>query len=177
VTTTRPVVVDASVAIAVVLDEAAGLRAEQALRGWASNDRSIFVPTHFWLEIVNVVGGGGRVAGERVLAAVHRLDVFGLQTVEANRGLLVRVIDRVERLHLSVYDAMYLALAESVDADLATLDRRLAVAAGPRAITFDEGHGLHETPAVYERDVTWPSYKGASAYLAKLRAETLAERT
>jgi len=30
---------------------------------------------------------------------------------------------------------------------------------------------LSETPAVYEHDVTWPNYKGASAFLAKLRAE------
>jgi predicted nucleic acid-binding protein len=176
VTATRPVVVDASVAVALVLDEAAGLRAARTLRRWASSDRSILVPTHFWLEIVNVVGRGGRLSGERVLAAVHRLDVFGLQTVEADRALLIGVIDRVERLHLSAYDAMYLVLAESFDADLATLDRRLAVAAGPRAVTFDEGPGVHETPAVYERDVTWPRYKGASAYLAKLRAEALAER-
>jgi len=86
------------------------------------------------------------------------------------------VIDRVERLGLSAYDALYLATAESLRADLATFDRQLAIAAGSRAITFDEGHGLHETPAVYEHDVTWPSYKGASAYLAKLRAEALAER-
>jgi hypothetical protein len=111
-----------------------------------------------------------------VLAAVHRLDVFGLQTVEPDRPLLLQVIDRSERFRLSAYDALYLVLAESLDADLATLDLELAAAAGPRAVTFVEGHGLDETPAVYERDVTWPSYKGASAYLAKLRAEALAER-
>jgi predicted nucleic acid-binding protein len=173
---TRPVVIDASVAIAIVLDEPAGLLAEQAFRNFASIDRPMIVPMHFWLEIVNVVGRAGLISGQRVLAAVHRLDVFGLQTIEADRPLLLRVIDRVERLHLNAYDAMYLALAESLDADLLTLDRALAAAAGPRAATLNEGHSLNETPAVYERDVTWPSYKGASAYLAKLRAEALAER-
>ncbi len=30
-------------------------------------------------------------------------------------------------------------------------------------------------PAVDEYEVTWPSYKGASAYLAKLRAEARGE--
>jgi len=107
---------------------------------------------------------------------MHRLDTLGLETVETGRPLLLHAIDRIERHGLTAYDAMYLVLAESIDANLATFDRQLAAAAGPRAITFDESHGLHEPPAVYERDVTWPSYKGASAYLAKLRAEALAER-
>ena len=173
---TRAVVIDASVAIAIVLDEPAGLRAEQILRGWVAGERPIFVPGHFWLEVVNTLGKAHGAGGQRVLAAVHRMDAFGLQTLELDRPQLLQVIDRVERLRLSACDAMYLVLAESLDAELATLDRELAAAAGPRSITFDEAHGLHEASAVYERDVTWPSYRGASAYLAKLRAEALAER-
>lgn len=176
-TATRPVVIDASIALAIILDEPVGLRGEQTLRGWVADDRPILVPGHFWLEVINSLGKASNGSGRRVLAAIHRLDAFGPQTVEPDRPLLLQVIDRAERLNLSAYDAMYLVLAESVDAELATLDRALAAAAGPRAISFDEGHGLHETPAIYERDVTWPSYKGASAYLAKLRAEALAERT
>lgn len=175
-TAIRPAVIDASAANALVLDEPAGLRVEQILRDLVSSDRPILVPAHFWLEIVNVIGRRTPESGKRVLAAIHRLDLFGLQTMEVDRPLLFQVIDRVERFGLSSYDAAYLALAESLDADLLTLDRQLAIAAGSRAITFDEWHGLHETSAVYEHGVTWPSYKGASAYLAKLRAEALAER-
>ena len=70
----------------------------------------------------------------------------------------------------------YLALATAHGAQLATLDRTLAAAAFD-PITFDGSHRLHETPAVYEHDVTWPRYKEASAYLAKLRAEALAARS
>ena len=175
-TPTRPVVIDASTALAIVLDEPAGLRAEHSLRGWVAGERPILVPGHFWLEVVNTLGKAPDPTGMRALAAIHRLDAFGLQTVQLDRALLLQVIDRVERFRLSAYDATYLVLAESIDADLGTFDRELAAAAGPRAISFDEGHSLHETPPVYERDVTWPSYKGASAYLAKLRAEAMAER-
>ena len=175
-TPTRPVVIDASVAVAIVLDEPTGHRAEQDLRGWVARARPILVPGHFWLEVINTLGKAPDPTGKRVLGAIHRLDAFGLQTVEPDRALLLQVIDRVERYRLSAYDATYLVLAESIDADLATFDRELAAAAGPRAVSFGEGHALHETPAVYERDVSWPSYKGASAYLAKLRAEALAER-
>lgn len=173
----RAVVIDASVAVAVVLDEPAGLRVDQILRSWVAGERQMFVPGHFWLEVVNILGKAHRAPGQRVLAAVHRLGAFGLQTLELDRPLLLQVIDRVERLRLTAYDAVYLVLAESLDAGLMTLDLELAAAAGARAITIDDGHALHETPAVYEHDVTWPSYKGASAYLAKLRAEALAEGT
>lgn len=173
----RPVVMDSSIAIAVLLAEPEAPAVERALGSWAREARSIIVPSHFWLEVVNRIGRTSRLSGERVLAAVHRLDTFGLQTIEPDRPRLLHAIDRMERHGLTAYDAMYLVLAESIDADLATFDRTLVIAAGPRAITFhDDDHGLHETAAVYERDVTWPSYKGASAYLAKLRAEALADR-
>jgi len=88
--------------------------------------------------------------------------------------MLIQVIDRVERYALTPYDAIYLALAETMDGQLATLDRTLATAAGSRAIMFGPGLLLHDAPAVYEHEVTWPNYKGASAFLARLRAEDLA---
>ena len=174
--TDRPVVIDSSVALALLLDEPEAPVVERALGSWTREGRSRVVPSHFWLEVVNRLGRVSTVSGEEMLAAIHRLDTFGLETVEPGRALLLHAIDRIERHGLTAYDALYLVLAESIDADLATFDRELVAAAGPRAVSFDESHGLHESPAIYERDVTWPSYKGASAYLAKLRAEALAER-
>ncbi len=141
---------------------------------WRSSGRTLLVPAHFWLEIINRIRRVPGTNGERMLETVHRLDSFGIQTVDSSRPMLIQVIDRVERHGLTPYDAMYLALAETVDGQLATLDPTLATAAGSRAITFGDGRRLHETPAVYEHDVTWPNYKHASAYLARLRAETSA---
>ena len=175
--TDRPVVIDSSVALALLLDEPEAPVVERTLGSWTRDGRSRVVPSHFWLEVVNRLGRVSTLSGGKMLAAIHRLDTVGLETVEPGRALLLHVIDRVERHGLAAYDAMYLVLAESIDAELATFDRELAAAAGPRAISFDEGHGLHETPPAYERDVTWPSYKGVSGYLAKLRSEALAERT
>ena len=174
--TQRPVVIDASIALAIALREPRAERAIRTIRAWSQTRRERVVPSQFWYELVNGLGRRQGFSGQQVLDAVYQTERFGLRTVNPDRGTLMLVIDRVERLGLSSYDALYLAVAESLRADLATFDRQLAAAAGPRAITFDEGHGLSETPAVYEHDVTWPSYKGASAYLAKLRAEALAER-
>ncbi len=174
--TQRPVVIDASIAIAIARREPRADNALRSIRAWSQARRERIVPSQFWYELVNGLGRRHGFTGEEILDAVYQAERFGLRTVNPDRGTLMLVIDRVERLGLSAYDALYLATAESLRADLATFDRQLAAAAGPRAITFDEGHGLHETQSVYEHDVTWPSYKGASAYLAKLRAEALAER-
>lgn len=174
--TQRPVVIDASIALAIALQEPRAERAIRAIRAWSLARRERVVPSQFWYELVNGLGRRHGFTGQQILDAVYQTERFGLRTINPDRGTLMLVIDRVERLGLSSYDALYLAVAESLKADLATFDRQLAAAAGPRAITFDESHGLHEPPAVYECDVTWPSYKGASAYLAKLRAEALAER-
>lgn len=144
------------------------------LAGWIDEDRPLLVPAHFWLEVIDRVRRVPGTNGERMLATVHRLDTFGLQTVDSSRPMLIQVIDRVERHRLTPYDALYLALAETVDGQVATMDQALATAAGSRAIMFGSGRRLNAPPAVYEHEVTWPNYKGASAYLSRLRAEDLA---
>ena len=169
-----PIVLDASVVLARILKEPEASEIVLAFAGWVSSRRPLLVPAHFWLEIINRIRREPGTNGERMLATVHRLDSFGIQTVDSSRPMLIQVIDRVERHDLTPYDAMYLALAETVDGQLATLDRTLATVAGSRAILFGDGRRLHETPATYEHEVTWPNYKHASAYLARLRAETAA---
>jgi hypothetical protein len=86
------------------------------------------------------------------------------------------VIDLMERTGLTSYDALYLAVAEQLGATLATLDGRLATAAGDRLDPLGGSTRMSEAPAIYEQDVTWPNYKEASAYLAQLRAAAIAGR-
>jgi predicted nucleic acid-binding protein len=167
----RPVIVDASVAVAIARDEVGAGAAEAAIEGWKRSRRPVFVPSHFWYEVVNSLVRRHRWATNKVLEAIQVLDQSNIQTIQLDRANLVLALDRAERYGLSAYDAAYLALAESVDGELLTFDQALRAAAGDRAIVL--GHQLSETPAVYEHDVTWPNYKGASAYLAKLRAEAL----
>ena len=172
----RPVVIDASVVMEIVLLHPRAETASRAIQGWARTRRDRVVPSHFWYELVNGLARGHGFSGKQLMDAIYQTERFGLRTVNPDRGTLMLVVDRVERLGLSSYDALYLATAESLRADLATFDRRLAAAAGARAISFDDVHRLHEPPAVSEHDVTWPRYKEASAYLAKLRSDTLAAR-
>lgn len=166
-----PVIVDSSIAIALVRNEPIAPAIRAATRRWTDLGRAMVVPSIFWFEVVNVLARRHRYRGLDLLHAVHEVDALELITVDPDRALLLVTIDHAERFGLSSYDASYLALADLHGGALATLDRALATAAGPRAISFDGRHRLSDPPAVYEHEVTWPNYKGASAYLAKLRAE------
>ncbi len=164
------VVIDASVAIAILRDEPEGPPAAAAMDRWVRDRVDLVVPSHFWLEVLNGLIGRYRWPGEAVLAAIHALDAFDLQTVDLDRALLVATLDVAERHGLTAYDATYLALADATDGGLLTFDRPLSTAAGAKAIALD-GLRLSEAPAPSGHDVTWPNYKGASAFLARLRAD------
>ncbi|MEX1172208.1 MAG: type II toxin-antitoxin system VapC family toxin [Chloroflexota bacterium] len=167
-------VLDASAALAMILEEAEGPAVQRHVHRYAQDDAIVLVPDHFWLEVINTMVRRRRAPMAEVLRAIHDLDEFEISTAEIDRPLLWTTLDLAERHGLTSYDAAYLALAIVEDAPLLTLDHDLAVAAGDRAVSLDGGHRLNETPAVYEHEVTWPSYARASNYLAQLRARARA---
>ncbi len=71
----------------------------------------------------------GTMSTERFEAAIGDLAELGVHRVPA-----LRLVRRAFELRASVsaYDAVYVALAEALDCELLTGDRRLATAAGPR---------------------------------------------
>jgi predicted nucleic acid-binding protein len=166
----RPIVVDASIAIAILLGEPGGSDAEAVITRQTRAGGRVVVPSHFWLEATNPLITRRGWSGADVLHAIHTLDALHFETIDFDRALLVLTLDGSERYRLTMYDAAYLAIANSIDGSLMTLDTALHAAAGPRVVPIGPAR-LSETPALYEHAVTWPDYKGASAFLAKLRAE------
>jgi predicted nucleic acid-binding protein len=168
----RPLVLDASAGLAIVREEP---EREAARRIVTGRTGQLPVPAIFWLEVVNSLTRRHRGPADIVLRAVYDLDQLGVQEIAPDRVALLSVIDVVDRHRLSAFDASYLALAISVDGDLLTLDRRLADAAGSRAIYVGSDTRMSEAPVPYG-SATWPKWPGAAAYLQQLRAEVLAER-
>lgn len=171
---TRPVVLDASAGVPLVHLEPESDRWRSVAAGWLREGRRVIVPDHFWLEVSNTLVRRHRHSSASVLEALHVLDEVVAETAVVDRPTLVLAIDRAERYGLSVYDATYLALAESMDAELATMDRALERAVGPRLASREHpSRRLAEAPAPYGEParVTWPDYSGAASYLASLRAE------
>lgn len=71
----------------------------------------------------------GRLDDERLQVAVDDLADLPARRYPT-RPLLPRVVEL--RHNVSAYDAVYVALAELLDCELVTADRRLTTAAGPR---------------------------------------------
>jgi predicted nucleic acid-binding protein len=124
------IVVDASALLEALLRMPAAEAVEERL--FAPRE-TLHAPHLIDVEVAQVVrrfAAAGEVDGERGRAALA--DLADLRLSRYPHGLLLpRIWDL--RHNLSAYDAVYVALAEALDAPLLTRDRRLAAAAGHRA--------------------------------------------
>ena len=121
------IVLDASVLLEVLLRMPAGVALEDRL---FEPEESLHVPHLVDIEVAQVLRRyalAGEVEAGRCRAALD--DLAGLPLTRYPHDFLMsRVWDL--RGNLSAYDAVYVALAEALDASLLTRDRRLANAPG-----------------------------------------------
>lgn len=123
-------VVDASAIVAALVDS--GPDGEWAAR--AIEGQALTAPQHLPIEAANVLRRAA-LAGDLssdTASLAHgdllalRIDLFPYAPLAERCWQL--------RENVTTYDAAYVALAEQLDAPLATLDQRLAAAPGPRCI-------------------------------------------
>jgi predicted nucleic acid-binding protein len=172
------VVIDASVGVAFLTKEVHTQHATSAIDAWRASATELLVPAHFWLELTNVLIGRKAISAEGVIAAFLDLDNLGLRTVESDRPLLLLATNEMISAQLSAYDAIYLALALSTGSKLATLDRRLAEAAGDAGMLIGST-GVSEPRVAYRTDPNaytgWAHSAAVGAHIADLRREALAD--
>lgn len=130
------VVVDASLAVKWLLPEEGSARALELAERWTREGVQAVVPTLFWSEVGNVLYQRVRQGHLDVSQAdrlLKELLDFGLTTRSevAFRRPSLQIAARY-RLP-SLYDAVYLALAEAEDAALWTADGRLHRTMGGKA--------------------------------------------
>lgn len=122
------VVVDASCVVAALVDSGdSGLWAESVLTGG-----TLVAPHLLPAEVANVLRRAAM--SERISADTAALAHADLLELRVTLVPYEPFADRIWQLRatVSAYDAWYVALAEQLGAPLATLDRRLASAPGPR---------------------------------------------
>jgi len=129
-----PVVVDASIAIELVLEGNASVRSEW--ESWIDQDRLILAPALFWLEVANALLRGQKLAASDVSLRLDGLEAAGLETGDRGAHGAREATDLAAQHGLTVYDAAYLWLAIEVDGELATRDVALARAATAAGITL-----------------------------------------
>ena len=128
-------VLDSSVSIAWVLGDERSARADAVL------DQVMEIggvaPALWWVEVRNVLviaERKGRLTQEDTATAVRAIDALGVQLDHAPDSAS---LFRLARIHgLTAYDAMYLELAIRQQRPLATLDRKLVLAARGEGITL-----------------------------------------
>ncbi len=124
------IVVDASAVLEALLRTPAAAAVEQRL---FQSSQTLHAPHLLDVEVAQVVrryAAGKEIDVERGRAALADLADFPLRRYPHDL-LLPRVWDL--RTNLTAYDAMYVALAEALDAPLLTRDKRLAASAGHHA--------------------------------------------
>jgi len=124
------IVVDASAAIAWLIQIPAGLRVESRI---SSSGEALHAPHLLDLEVAQVLRRLAQqkfISGQRVDAALR-----ALSDLRVVRHPHMPFLPRIWQLrhNLSAYDAAYVALAELLGASLITRDSRLAAAPGHRA--------------------------------------------
>lgn len=123
------IVVDASALLESLLRRSAAPEVESWL---FESGRTLHAPHLLDVEVAHVLrryAVAGEIDQERGYAALADLAAFPLSRYP-HGFLLPRAWEL--RNNLSAYDAIYVSLAESLDATLLTRDRRLAAAAGHR---------------------------------------------
>jgi predicted nucleic acid-binding protein len=121
-------VVDSSVVVAALIDQGSeGDWARRQLTG-----ERLVAPQHMPVEVALVLRRSslsGEISSDAASLGHH--DLLELRVVLFGyRGFGTRVWEL--RNNVSPYDAWYVAVAESLDVPLLTLDRRMATATGPR---------------------------------------------
>jgi predicted nucleic acid-binding protein len=178
--THQRIVLDAAVAIALVHDEPDSDAIRATVAAWLADDVEFVVPDLFWLEVINPLARRHHYEGKRLLEVMAELDALSITTIEIVRPHHVLVMSLIDRFGLTAYDAAYIALAQTIDARVATTDREMLGAAGVLGLdpTTKPGHRLAEELPAYgpaEGPVTWPSWPGAGSYLATLRRQALSD--
>ncbi len=122
-------VVDASVAVKWLLDEVHTEEAFALARSWARSGVQPVAPSLLLVEVANTLHRRVVRHDLSLTAALALLDDFlssGLVEIRDEPGLHRRAVEMASEIGAgAVYDALYLALAEAVSAQLWTADQRL----------------------------------------------------
>ena len=126
------IVLDASAAVTVLLN--LGAVAPRVRERMDGADDGIHVPHLFEVEVMNVLrryARGHGLSARRGAEVLEDLTAMRI-TRYPHTALLPRVWELRE--NVTAYDAAYVALAETLDVPLVTMDARLARASGTRAV-------------------------------------------
>jgi predicted nucleic acid-binding protein len=124
--TGSPVVVDSSVAFKWLVDGEPGKEAaDELLERHACDEIALLAPAHLPLEVINGLQCRG-TAIQDLEMAIRLLADAELLIAPVEDALLVEAVRIARGQRIALYDAVFIALAVHLDAELVTADRRQA---------------------------------------------------
>ena len=127
----KRLVVDAGVAAKWLLPPSDEPHIDQAVRlieDYVDRKIQIFVPDLFWLEVGNLLGNAarrGRCTLDHATNALNRITARKFPTIASL--FILRSAFAIANAHgRTVYDCLYVALAEALEVDFVTADEKLA---------------------------------------------------
>jgi predicted nucleic acid-binding protein len=125
----KPVVSDANLAVALLVNLPYSPAAEERVREWKQHGVSLYAPALWPSEVVSSLRKAvviGQITGSDAIKCIEQLIRIGIRIIVPDAAMLARSLWWAERIYQRVaYDAQYLALAESLEAEFWTADIRL----------------------------------------------------
>lgn len=120
-------VIDASIALKWVWKEEGSALARRYARGALENEMRLTVPTLFWYEVSNALRYGSREEQDQLsfTAPWRLLESVPIDTVDFAVEAFPRIMDLATQQQITVYDAAYVFLAQSLQVPLITADAKL----------------------------------------------------
>jgi predicted nucleic acid-binding protein len=140
----RRYVVDASVAVKWMMDEAYSAEAQRLLKEMRDGEADLLAPTILKVEVANALNTYTRRRGVDPGDAAEALKAFAilpLTYVDTDWDALVEAFEVSISIDLAVYDAVYLILARRSDAALVTMDDEIVSKARDRFEVKNLKHG------------------------------------
>ena len=134
------VVIDANLGISFVLPLPYSMTAIQRMGDWQKRRTEIVVPALWRYEVLSGLRKAvamGMLAPEKANTAIEELREMAFEEIPLAWERSAQILRWSERIgQIVVYDATYLSLAEQLDAEFWTADKRLAKAAQEASIDW-----------------------------------------
>ena len=127
-------VVDANVVVKWFIEEEDTAKALLIRDDFVAEDVQLHIPAHLPFEVLNALRSNPDVSEERALQVQSAMDRYGFVLHPLRGELARRTVHLAYTEGLTVYDAVYLALSNALDAKLVTADDLLLRAAGASAL-------------------------------------------
>lgn len=127
------IVPDSNLVVALVISLPYSEAAARKMQAWQEQNAELLVPTLWSYEVASTLRkavASRSISADTAVANLQDILSMGIREVPPTPALHQQALEWAARLNQTVaYDAAYLALAESVEAEFWTADRRLANAA------------------------------------------------